>query len=344
MGRLIIQQWASLGAGTETTAPSGVIKLQGNQYYEILAVAKANTADASLTSKFQLQWASRTHAQSIVPSSRLFLSRHVSGSPFPLRVVPNIASAGTMRVFRSGVSLATAGVMASFTVQSRDSFDNVRSVDFVEGMGRLLDWSVAAPNDPAPRSHGAATYIGAGQYQYNHTTVATGAPSVTGMLLSAGGLNGTYYENEDLTDHPTAPDGTPTNSSSFTRIDPVINFVWGPGRPLGPPTNGTGRLVDSGPVFVGDTVAPYDRVALDPITASAVAGAYLNFRLVVNGEERIITSSSPDIVRGTADAGGSTTLLVLAAGASTADDYYVGYNATVYETDGTFRSTIILAM
>ena len=190
----IIQQWASLGTAA---APSGMIKLQGNQYYEILAAAKANSADAVLTSKFQLQWASRSHAQSIVPSSRLFLSRHVSGSPFPLRVIPNIASAATMRVFKSGVSMATAGVMASFTVQSRDSYDNVRSVDFVEGLGRLLDWTIASPPDASPRSHGTATYIGAGQYQYNHTTVITGAPSVQGMLLSAGGLNGTYYENEE---------------------------------------------------------------------------------------------------------------------------------------------------
>ena len=239
--------------------------------------------------------------------------------------------------------MATAGVKASFTIQSRDSFDNIRSTDFVEGLGRLVNWTVVDPASGIPRDQGTAAYIGAGQYQVNHTTVVAGTPLVQVRMLSAGGLNGTYYENDDLTDHPTAPDGTPTNSSSFSRVDPVINFNWGPSRPLGSPTNGTGRLVDSGVLFVGDTVSPYDRVTLDPITASAIAGAYLNFRLQVNGEERTISASSLDSASGAAAGGSVASMYVILAGtASSVDDYYVGYNITIYEAGGTtFTSAII---
>ena len=340
--RLIIQQWTSLGT-TLTGTPSGMIKLQGNQYYEILAAAKTNTASSTLTSKIQLQWASRSHSQSIVPSSRLFLSWHVAGSPFPLGVVPNQACTATMRVFQSGVSRATAGVMASFTIQSRDSYDNVRSTDFVEGLGRVLNWTIIGPAEVVPRAQGNAPYIGAGRYQVNYTTVTSGYPSIDVMLLTAGGLNGTYYENEDLTDHPTAPDGTPTNSSPYSRMDPVVDFFWGPGRPLGPPTNGTGRLVDSGVLFVGDTVPPYDHATLDPITASPVAGAYLNFVLLVNGEQRTISSSSLDRTYGIATGGSASLMYVnLASSAVAVDDYYTGYNLTIYDGSGTtFTSGII---
>jgi len=56
-------------------------------------------------------------------------------------------------------------------------------------------------------------------------------------MLSSGGIFGTYFENEDLTDHATTPDGSLSFINSFERFDPEIDLNWGLGRPVDTVTN-----------------------------------------------------------------------------------------------------------
>ena len=133
---LIIQQWSSLAS---SSAPSGSIALEKGVYYEIQCAAKTATASSTATSKFQLKWSSFTHDQSIISSSRLFFSQHVGSSPLQVYVEQNMTCASKSRVYKSGLSIATAGVAASFTVQSRDAFDNKRLFNFTDDQ-RQFEW------------------------------------------------------------------------------------------------------------------------------------------------------------------------------------------------------------
>ncbi|MGB1594394.1 MAG: hypothetical protein ACPIOQ_16690 [Promethearchaeia archaeon] len=48
----------------------------------------------------------------------------------------------TSRVFKSGLSVATAGIVATFTIQGRDAYDNKRLFDFTPGLGRQYEWAL----------------------------------------------------------------------------------------------------------------------------------------------------------------------------------------------------------
>ena len=187
---------------------------------------------------------------------------------------------------------------------------------------------------------GTVVYINAGGYQVNYTAITAERYNIRGRLLSAGGIFGTYFENEDLSDHATAPDGSLSSIDPLERFDPEINFDWGLGRPIGAVTNATANILDSGILLSGDTSTPYDQVTLDPNTASDIDEAYVGRRLLINGEEREITTSSGLVVDGTADAASTTAAVKLASGSST-DHYYVGWTITIFDSDGTFESRLI---
>jgi len=350
---LIIQQWSSLAS---TAAPSGSIKLEKGNYYEVLLAAKTNTADTSATAKMQLKWSSFSHQASIISSSRLFVSHHISGSPFPLYVEQSDTCAATSRVFKAGLSVATAGITAIFTIQGRDAYDNKRLFTFNNKV-REFEWALIsnASLPPAGLSlqnsvvdggevayKGTVVYLNAGGYQVNYTATRSEKYNIRGRMLSSGGIFGTYFENEDLSDHATAPDGSLSFVEPYARFDPKIDFDWGLGRPIGDVTNGTAKILDAGILLSGDTVAPYDQVTLDPNTASDVAEAYVGDRLLINGEERTIITSSPASNVGTAAAGSTTTILQLASSASTVDHFYVGWTAKVFNaSDNSFETRLI---
>jgi hypothetical protein len=249
---LLIHQWSSLGTGAASAAPSGKIHLTKDTYYEILLAAKASTADTSATAKFQLQWEASHHKKSVISSSRLFVSHHISNSPFKLDVLPAITCAATSRVYRPALTLTTAGVMASFTVQSKDAFDNIRMLAVEDSTA--FSFSILAnaslpeddsdanrvqpsENDGGVVAYAATTfYIGNGGYQVNYTATKRGVYNVRGQIMQPGGVFGSYYENDDLTDHGSDTLGLATESKPFTRMDATIDFDWKGGRPVPAPS------------------------------------------------------------------------------------------------------------
>ena len=119
--RYILDQWSSLAS----TMPSGTIYLAAGA----VARLQLDYAAYSGLSSIRLSWQSASQPMAPVPSTRLFaLPQHVRGSPFAMTVYPAASCGSTSTARGDGVSLATAGAMASFSIVARDHLGNVRGV------------------------------------------------------------------------------------------------------------------------------------------------------------------------------------------------------------------------
>uniref|UniRef100_A0A7S0EWB6 PA14 domain-containing protein n=1 Tax=Hanusia phi TaxID=3032 RepID=A0A7S0EWB6_9CRYP len=123
---IIIQQWTSLAS----TSPSGTIGFgKGNGYYDIMALYKC-TGNCS-TAGYALKWLYQTSSTSsstfsTIPSDRLFQRLDVPNAASGLRIQPAVTCASESVAFAQGLTLATAGVGSSFTIRSKDAYENVR--------------------------------------------------------------------------------------------------------------------------------------------------------------------------------------------------------------------------
>jgi mannan endo-1,4-beta-mannosidase len=70
----------------------------------------------------------------------------------------------------------------------------------------------------------------------NYTATVQGKFGVRGQLMQAGGVFGTYFENDDLSDHGTDTLGVATESKPFQRMDATIDFNWLGVRPVPAPS------------------------------------------------------------------------------------------------------------
>ncbi len=147
-------------------------------------------------------------------------------------------------VHGGALTLATAGVLASFLLRTRDSFGNLRLVPAeaheLHFMLLPLASCLSQESQPLPRDRHWATareevsetafnvnYVSQGQYRVSFMATASGAYYVIAWsALSAGGLVGTYFENTDLSDHATSANGSTASAAAFTRLDSAIDFSW----------------------------------------------------------------------------------------------------------------------
>jgi hypothetical protein len=124
------------------------------------------------------------------------------------------------------------------------------------------------------------------------------------------------------------------------------NFDRGLGRPVATVTNGTASFVDFGILLLGDTEALYDQVTLGPQTACAISEAYVGLGLLINSEERSVSSCSPASNVETAGAASSTdaikSILQLSSSASSVDPFYLDWSAKVFNvSDNSFETQLI---
>jgi hypothetical protein len=117
----IIDSWFTAPASTHV---SGTIYLRSNALYDI----QLRYRDITGTASVHLQYDRLTAGFTYVPSSRLFAeATSIQGSPFSSTVFPAM-TCGTLSILNGdGLSLATAGVKASFTITARDHLGNVVS-------------------------------------------------------------------------------------------------------------------------------------------------------------------------------------------------------------------------
>ena len=124
---IVIHQWSSL----QSTAPSGTIAFgRGDGYYDISALYKCKSPGKC---GYTLEWESTVSgvanldtSQSRIRSDRLFQRLDVPNMPSGLHVQPAVTCAAESTTYRPGLTLATAGVSSSFTIQSKDAYENVR--------------------------------------------------------------------------------------------------------------------------------------------------------------------------------------------------------------------------
>jgi len=106
--------------------PSASLMLNTNVMYDI----KVYYANPSGQAGLSVQWSIGSDAYSNIPSSNLFAAAsHVKGSPFSATVFPAL-TCGTRSIGNGGgLSLATAGIAASFTITAFDHLGNVRTTN-----------------------------------------------------------------------------------------------------------------------------------------------------------------------------------------------------------------------
>ncbi len=74
---------------------------------------------AAPTDCVQFMWSSYSTAPAVVPTSNLFYTTPISGSPYNVTVVPGAAAYPYTEAYGEGVVNASAGVSASFVIQAR---------------------------------------------------------------------------------------------------------------------------------------------------------------------------------------------------------------------------------
>ena len=319
---LIINQWDSLTTtsmsvdGSTVWSPHGTIPLAPNAFYQIMAQIK-EYGPGTEGSRIRLQWQMPNASLQVVPSDRLYLQDHVSGSPFVCTVHPGDMCAATSRVYKQGLSLTTAGRAAFFTVQSRDFYDNKRDNNVRAGSGTKLDFALLGNASLPPdntvvnrvqdsyydggtleyETNVSYMHAGSGGFRVEYLATKEGVYNMRGRQLKAGGIYGTYFENADFTDSPITPNGQLSRQRHYERIDNKIDFMWaGSERPCGEPSD-IGKTI--GPDYFsvrwrGRILTPYSEVFTFFITADDGAKLKVNDLLIAeNGP------STCSIVEGT---------------------------------------------
>lgn len=130
-----------------------------------------------------------THHPQTVPSTALYHSTHIAGSPFNLDVLPGATDYPFTTAVGPGLSAATAGEPAVFTIQARDQTGNNRISDQVAEAGNMfnvsLDWIDGTSNPTVTRSAhrhlglspntvGKPEYLGEGKYRVEYTALRSG--------------------------------------------------------------------------------------------------------------------------------------------------------------------------
>jgi hypothetical protein len=116
-GQLLLDQWTSLD---QTPLSISVSFPVAYEFYEIEMLYQSKSFN-----RLRLP-ASRGSVQATIPSSSLFLGNLVADSPYPIQVHPALTDLTTSDLQGSFLTLSTAGVLARFSILSRDRFGNRR--------------------------------------------------------------------------------------------------------------------------------------------------------------------------------------------------------------------------
>uniref|UniRef100_A0A7S4KLE9 PA14 domain-containing protein n=1 Tax=Guillardia theta TaxID=55529 RepID=A0A7S4KLE9_GUITH len=114
----VISQW-----GSNASYYSGVFTATSGVLYDFIFEYKTQGPISFCT----LSYSSPSTPQQTVPTSQFFVeAQTVNGGEVPLDTLPTLISATASTINGTGLSLATAGVTASFTVIAKDMYGNVR--------------------------------------------------------------------------------------------------------------------------------------------------------------------------------------------------------------------------
>jgi hypothetical protein len=187
----IIDNWLTAPAATYV---SGTIYLQANALYDI----HLKYRDITGTAAVQLQYDRLAAGYTFIPASRLFSeATAIQGSPFSTTVFPAM-TCGTLSMSNGhGLSLATAGMKASFAITARDHLGNVvpRNDDLFTA--RVRFGTIGSARDVIA-TVSASDVNGVYNVEYTPTrksTVFSGYSDLIVSLAVSSGLLATYYSS-----------------------------------------------------------------------------------------------------------------------------------------------------
>ena len=176
--REAVSCWAGCGGAQRFTRHLSV-----SMFYDLRVEYREGMGSAHVS----LQYSTPSTPRQIVPSSMLFYTEHIVGSPYALDVVPGAADYPFTRATGAGLRSATAGSAATFTVEARDASNNVRSTDNeLEDPNDVIEVSVTSLDDENVVVAASVLYTGSGQYAVEYTALKAGRYKVS---VRTGGMD-----------------------------------------------------------------------------------------------------------------------------------------------------------
>ena len=215
--RVVIQEWTSL-RGTEV---SGTYLFgRAESLYDIKL--EYRTSSGSTNSYIDLMWYNKddfdihTVTKGLIRTDRLYQSQEVgllgAGSPYQWHYSHRAATCGARSIARGeGLTVATAGINALFTITARDQFDNTRTTDGDAWVVRVASTKQTLNEDTLSKNRD-------GNYTVQYNTTQSGTYGVNIQQVLKGGLLASYYNNIWLQGDP-----------AYTIVDPTVEFDWGEG-------------------------------------------------------------------------------------------------------------------
>ncbi len=191
---MVIDQWTSLASVSPTgTAPVR----QAESMHDIRVWYRHDKATPAAA---ELNWKPTESGDATVyenvPTSRLYARHDIRGTPVKANVLPSTPSAVHTRAVGSGLSTATAGVQARFTVVVRDAYNNpipiTKERPFETLAVHRAHLTGANPLFSAADGQGAISYI----------PTRSGVYSSSMAFYSQGGLAATYYQATTVSGPP----------------------------------------------------------------------------------------------------------------------------------------------
>jgi hypothetical protein len=176
---LLVDQWTSLEAleGSGTLAPT-----VADGYYDLMVEYK-HLVGNSTAAGVQLKWEGNAVSKDVLPTTRIYY-RHEAFTHDVMQIA-GAACGSTSTVSGSVLSLATAGIAATFTVTARDEFGNARGCygDLVGAWGAVLAPASASTSSCLGGVH-VLTYLPAAAAGTHTLNVMAGENAVAGSPFS----------------------------------------------------------------------------------------------------------------------------------------------------------------
>jgi hypothetical protein len=196
---LIIDQWTSIAS----LSPVATIRMAEDANYDIRIDYQRQ---ATIQGRLELTWATPTSGGVYIPitARQLATESSFSGYPGGVFVLPNRVCGSRSRASGSGLTIATAGDVATFTITAYDAHLNHRTAGgdqfIVQAVVPIVDEN-AVLTGQSEYKRGVVTDKANGTYSVAYPTSSqAGSYNVWANLAIPGGLLATYYDDTEMAD------------------------------------------------------------------------------------------------------------------------------------------------
>lgn len=189
----------------------------------------------------QVEWEASGVSQAVIPSGNMYRMYLPDGDPYSVTVHAAVPCASTSTISGPGLSITTAGTLASFTLTARDAFSNLRDTFHDEAYGFMykVNCFYLTPSPPSKRcyihfSRSLSLNVsfsqvnmrptslktirpthsdsGDGLHVMNFNITTAGSGLINAWVAQSGGLHATYFDTEAL------------GSALYVREDTTVDF------------------------------------------------------------------------------------------------------------------------